>query len=267
MLWRSVMASDLEKALSKAKYVAFPLPHAKTGPTTILTFSDGFLHVVRNEHSCVPDPPVAVTEDPSVDVLAFQRKFGFSAKGLFGFFFKIFGYSNVDLEAKQIKSATVEMGGLSHVTIESGVFVDYLMGLAPRTSCYRDLFDERNLTIVAALRASTFAYIFQNQAGATVKFALPEATQMFKTDAAVDVQVDQGGTVRVTAPRYVGMITWDGAKIRKEVERAQRARRGIRLTGQPYRAADLVDNALTQAQVRSLQLRSMGISPTRKKER
>jgi len=75
------MASDFEKALAKAKYVALPLPRAKTGPTTILTFSDGFLHVVRNEHSCVPDPPVAVTDDPSVDVLAFQRKFSFSAKG------------------------------------------------------------------------------------------------------------------------------------------------------------------------------------------
>jgi hypothetical protein len=146
------MASDLEKSLARAKYVALPLPHTKTGPTTILTFSDGFLHVVRNERSCVPDPPVAVTEDPSVDVLAFQRKFSFSAKGLLGFFFKAFGHANVDLEAKQIRSATVELGGLSHVTIESGAFVDYLLTLVPTTPCYRDLSDERNLTIVAALR-------------------------------------------------------------------------------------------------------------------
>jgi hypothetical protein len=261
------MASDLEKALARAKYVALPLPHAKTGPTTILTFSDGFLHVVRNEHSCVPDPPVAVTDDPSVDVLAFQRKFSFSAKGLLGFFLKIFGDSKVELEAKHIRSATVELGGLSHVTIESGAFVDYLLSLDPITPCFRDLFDERNLTIVAALRAGTFAYTFQNQAGANVEFTLPEATQMFKTDASVDVQVDKRGTVRVTAPRYVGIITWDGAKIQKEVERAQRARRGIRLTGQRYRALDPVDYALKPAEVRSLQLRSMGISPERKKGR
>jgi len=108
-----------------------------------------------------------------------------------GFFLKAFGQSNVDLEAKLIRSATVELGGLSHVTIESGALVDYLLTLAPTTPCYRDLFDERNLTIVAALRAGTFAYTFQNQAGATVKFMLPEATQMFKTDASVDVQVEQ----------------------------------------------------------------------------
>lgn len=261
------MASDLEKALARAKYVALPLPHAKTGPTTILTFSDGFLHVVRNERSCVPDPPVAVTDDPSVDVLAFQRKFSFSAKALLGFFFKGFGHANVDLEAKQIRSATVELGGLAHVTIESGAFIDYLLTLTPTTPCYRDLFDERNLTIVAALRAGTFAYTFQNQAGATVKFMLPEATQMFKTDASVDVQIDQSGTIRVTASRYVGVITWNGAKIHKEVERAQRARRGIRLAGPLYRPVDPVDYALTAAEVRSLQLRSLGIASKRKKAR
>jgi hypothetical protein len=258
------MASELEKALSKAKYVAFPLPRARTGPTTILTFSDGFLHVVRNEHSCVPDPPVKVTDDPSVDLLAFQQKFSFSAKGVLGFFLKVFGHSNLDLEAKQIRSATVELGGLSHVTIESGAFVDYLLSLAPTTPCYRDLFDDRNLTIVAALRAGTFAYTFQNQAGTTVEFTLPEATQVFKTDASVDVQVEQSGKVRVTAPRYVGMITWDGAKIQKEVERARRARRGIHLTGAPYRAVDPIDYALRPSEVRSLQLRSMGISPSKR---
>lgn len=257
------MASDLETALSKAKYVAFPLPHARTGPTTILTFSDGFLHVVRNESSCVPDPPVSVTTDPSADMLAFQRKFSFTAKGLMGFFMKLFGQSNVDLEANKISSATIEMGGLAHVTIETGAFVDYLLTLSPKSPCYRDLFDERNLTIVAALRASTFAYTFQNQAGATVKVALPEATQMFQTDASVHVQVDQSGAVRVTAPRYVGMITWDGAKIRKEVERARRARLGAHLTGRRYRPVDPVDNALTPAQVRALQLASMGIRKSR----
>jgi hypothetical protein len=261
------MSSDLEKALARAKYVALPLPRANTGPTAILTFSDGFLHIVRNEHSCVPDPPVAVTNDPSVDVLAFQRKFSFSAKGLLEFFYKIFGQSNVRLEARQIRSATVELGGLSHVTIESGAFVDYLLTLDPTTPCYRDLVDKRNLTIVAALRAGTFAYTFQNQAGATVEFTLPEATQMFKTDVSVDVQIDRGGTVRVTSPQYVGMITWDGTKIQKELERARRARLGIRLTGQPYRAADPVDYALTPEEVLSLRLRSMGIPPKRKKGR
>lgn len=259
------MANDLEKALARAKYVALPLPRAKTGPTTILTFSDGFLHVVRNEHSCAPDPPVAVTDDPSVDVLAFQQKFSFSTKELFGFFLKTFGHSNLALEAKHIRSATVELGGLSHVTIESGAFVDYLLTLVPTTNCYRDLFDERNLTIVAALRAGTFAYTFQNHTGATVQFTLSEATQMFKTDASVNVEVDQSGTVRVTAPRYVGMITWDGKKIQREVARARRARQGVHLAGRPYRPVDVVDYALAPADVRSLQLLSMGIRPKSKK--
>jgi hypothetical protein len=94
---------------------------------------------------------------------------------------------------------------------------------------------------------------------------LPEATQMFKTDASVDVQIDQSGTIRVTAPRYVGVITWNGTKIQKEVERARRARRGVHLAGPLYRPVDLVDCALTVAEVRSLQLRSLRIASKRKK--
>jgi hypothetical protein len=71
------MASDFEKVLEKAKYTALPLPRGKSGPTTVFAFNDGHLFIVRNQHSCLPDPPLSVTEDPAVDLLAFNKQFSF----------------------------------------------------------------------------------------------------------------------------------------------------------------------------------------------
>lgn len=69
------MSSGLEKALEKAKYSALPLPRAKSEPTTIFSFFEGHLFIMRNAHSCLPDPPVETTPDPSVHTLAFTREF------------------------------------------------------------------------------------------------------------------------------------------------------------------------------------------------
>ena len=75
------MASDLEKALERAKYTALPLPRTKSEPTTIFTFDDGQLYIVRNAHSCLPNPPIAVTIDPAVDTIMFTHQFSFEFKG------------------------------------------------------------------------------------------------------------------------------------------------------------------------------------------
>jgi hypothetical protein len=74
--------TDLEKALAKAKCTALPLPREKSGPTTIHSFHKGQLSVVREPGICLPNPPLEVTVDHSVDTLQFQREFEFSQREL-----------------------------------------------------------------------------------------------------------------------------------------------------------------------------------------
>src|SRR5690242_17141560 len=121
-----LMATDFEKALEKAKYSALPIPRSKSGPTTIFAFTDGHLFIVRNQHSCLPDPPLSIIEDPAVDLLAFSRQFNFQLKGFVAFLAKIFGKATAqtELEIKSVRSASVQLGGLAHCTIETGVLVD-----------------------------------------------------------------------------------------------------------------------------------------------
>ena len=65
------------------------------------TFHDGQLLIVRDPGSCLPDPPLKVTEDRSADTLQFQREFEFSLKGIISFLAKIFtlGKAKAELEA------------------------------------------------------------------------------------------------------------------------------------------------------------------------
>ena len=67
--------TDLEKVLAQAKYTALPLPREKSAPTTIYSFHDGQLFIVRDAHTCLPDPPLKVADDNAVDTLQFQREF------------------------------------------------------------------------------------------------------------------------------------------------------------------------------------------------
>jgi hypothetical protein len=200
------MSSELEKALEKAKYSALPLPRAKSEPTTIFSFFEGHLFVVRNAHTCLPIPPLEVTPDPSVDTLTFTREFKFEFKAIVSFLLKIFGAGNAsaDLGTRDVHSATIVLGGLSHHTIETGVLVDYLLKLDPKSACMRDIGNSSNFLIVAALQASTFTSTFKNEKGATVKFSGPEANSMFKADASMDVQVTQQGQIVVNSPCYIG---------------------------------------------------------------
>ncbi len=252
------MASELEKALDRAKYAALPLPRSKSEPTTIYSFTDGHLFIVRNPHTCLPDPPLSVTTDPAVDTMEFTREFNFQLKGILGFLAKQFGIGNAksELEVKNIKTATVQMGGLAHHTIETGVLIDYLLQQKPST-CLGDVLDKDHFTIVAALQVKTFTYTFKNSKGVAVSLSAPEANGLFKVDASVDVQISSEGKVVVSAPAYVGVVTWDGGQIKKELEKA-RKQAGMR-TLRPRRIPGALENALNPQEIYRRQLASMGV--------
>jgi hypothetical protein len=110
--------TDLEKVLAQAQYTALPLPGEKSSQTTIYSFHEGQLLIVRDPHTCLPDPPLKVTEDRAVDALQFQREFSFNLKGIVSFFVKIFslGKAKGEFEAKKVSSATVVMGGPVWIT-------------------------------------------------------------------------------------------------------------------------------------------------------
>jgi hypothetical protein len=215
--------TDLEKVLAQAKYTALPLPREKSAPTTIYSFHDGQLFIVRDAHTCLPDPPLNITVDNAVDTLQFQREFQFNFKGIVSFFVKIFnlGKAKAEFEAKSISSATVVMGGLQHETIQTGALIDFLMDSKP-TSCFRDVQDKDNFTVIAALKAASFTYSFHNEKGASISLTLPEAQGLFQADASVSVSLTQDGKVVVNAPRYVGVVSWKGDTIAKELAKARK---------------------------------------------
>lgn len=215
--------SDLEKVLAKAKYTALPLPREKSGPTTIYSFHDGQLLIVRDPGTCLPNPPLKVTEDRAVDTIQFEREFEFNLEGIVSFLANIFGLGKAksEFKAKSVSSATVVMGGLQHETIETGVLIDFLLN-HQRDSCLRDILDEDNLTVVAALKAATFTYAFRNSKGASVTLGLPEVEGLFKADASVSVSITEDGKALVNAPRYVGVVSWKGDEIEKELKKARK---------------------------------------------
>jgi hypothetical protein len=267
------MANDFEKAIEEAKYSALPLPRSKSDPTTIFQFTDGHLTIVRNPHSCLPDPPIAVTEDPSVSLLTFSRTFNFELKGIVGFVAKIFGLGSAkaDLDVKSVRKATVELGGLSHHTIETGVLMEYLADQKLSTTCMHDILDKDHFTVVAALKANTFTYQFSNSTGVVVNFTGPEAKGLFQASANVDVQVGSDGKIVVTSPTYIGYVAWDGNRIAKELQKAKApARLGIGAAKKPVTILQpfvnaspstirLVESALTPDELRRRRLTSMGI--------
>jgi hypothetical protein len=257
--------TDLEKVLAKAQYTALPLPREKSAPTTVYSFHEGQLFVVRNPHTCLPDPPLTVSEDRAVDTLQFQREFGFNLKGIVSFVVKIFslGQAKGEFEAKNVSSATVVMGGLQHETIQTGDLIDFLLA-AQRNSCLRDILDKNNFTVVAALKASTFTYTFKNSKGATIDLSLPEAEGLFKTDASVAVSVTNGGKVVVNAPRYVGVVSWKGDTIATQLEKARRfAAGGPALVG--YEAPGPFAFAASLADIENVRAATLPSRPAKKK--
>jgi hypothetical protein len=240
--------ADLEKVLAKAKYKALPLPREKSGPTTIYSFHKGQLSIVRQAGVCLPDPPLHVTEDPSVDTLQFQREFEFNLKGIVSFLTKIFslGKAQAQFEAKSVSSATVVMGGLGHDTIETGALIDFLMD-HKRDSCLQNILDKDNFTVVAALKAATFTYTFHDSKGASVSLSLPEVEGLFKADASVSVSLTEDGKVVVNAPRYVGVVSWNGNQIEKELKKARKF--AAQPSFAPYQAPDPFALAATVAQI------------------
>ena len=257
------MSSELEKALEKAKYSALPLPRAKSEPTTVFSFTEGHLFIVRNAHTCLPDPPLAVTPDPTADTLTFSRQFSFQLKAVVSFILKIFGAgnANAELEANDVKSATVVLGGLSHHTIATGELIDYLVQQEktdPRSPCMRDLKNKSNFLIVAALRAKSFTYTFKNQKGITVKFSAPAINSMFKVDTSVDIQTTTEGSIVVNAPCYVGVVTWDGKRIAQEIDKAQKFASGKAFRA--YKAPSVFQIANEPSEVAASRLASLGVS-------
>jgi hypothetical protein len=243
--------ADLDKVLAKAKYTALPLPREKSGPTTIYSFHDGQLFIVREPGACLPNPPLKITEDHAVDTLQFQREFEFSLKGIVSFLLKIFslGKAKTEFEAKSVSSATVVMGGLQHETIETGVLIDFLMN-HQRDTCLRDILEKNNLTVVAALKAATFTYAFRNSKGATVSLTLPEIEGIFKTDAIVSVSRTEDGKAVVNAPRYVGVVSWRGDQIEKELKKARKFASRLSLAG--YQPPGPFALAATLAEIRQV---------------
>jgi hypothetical protein len=202
----------------------------------------------------------------------FTREFSFDLKGIVGFFAKIFGVGGAksELEVARVRNATVQLGGLSHHTIETGALVDYLRNLKPATSCFRDILDKDHLTLVAALKVKTFTYAFSDSSGAVVKFAGAEAEGLFKLDASVDVKVASDGKIVVTSPTYVGYVAWDGQRIANELEKAKvsvplkipGARKPVML--EPFANAlpstiTLLEKALSPLELRQRRFASMGI--------
>lgn len=251
------MSTELEKALKKARYTALPLPRGKTGPTTIIAFRNGQLYVVRNAAACLP---LTVTPDPAVDTIQFSRNFSFNLGGIVSFLANLFGIGKAkgDLEVRQVKSATIQLGGLSHETIQTGEMVDYLLNLQ-ESGCRRDLLANDHLTIVAALKAASFRFTFKTEKGVTVKLSAEEATGLFKADASVSVGVAESGEIVVTAPAYVGVVTWDGRTMVKEIERARKAAARPAVRRVTAAAADVWSRAASPDAVGALRLASLGI--------
>lgn len=138
----------------------------KNGPTTVFGFIDGQPYIVRDAHTCLPNPPIQVTVDPAVDVVAFNRQFSFDLTGITRFLVSVFslGKAKTQLEMKRVKSASVQMGGLAHHTIQTGEMLDYLLSSPGPKPAYRaDLLDKNHLTIVAALLAGQFTYRFTSE--------------------------------------------------------------------------------------------------------
>lgn len=270
------MPSDFERAIKQAKYSALPLPREKSDPTTIFEFTDGDLTIVRNPHTCLPDPPISVTEDRSVSLLSFNREFKFEVNGIVGFFAKIFGLgsSKADLEVKRVDKATVQLGGLSHHTIQTGELIDYLMSTKVSSTCLHSILDKDHFTIVAALKANTFTYQFSNSTGAVIKFTGPEAQGLLQVGANANVQVNSDGKIVVTAPTYVGYVAWDGHRIAQELEKAKKpipfgivGRKPSTTALLPFVNASpstitLVEKALSPDQLHQRRLNSMRIRDT-----
>jgi hypothetical protein len=255
------MATDLDKALAKAQYTALPLPRAKSGPTTIFGFENGHLYIVRNQSKCLPDPPLTISPDPSADMLVFTKEFSFGFNAVVSFILRLFGAGNAkaDLTAKRVKSATVQLGGLSHYTVETGALVDYLLAQNQATPCMRDITAKDHFTIIAALRAASFSYAFRNEAGATVKFTGPEANALFQVQADMSVSVTSEGKIVVSAPCYVGFIAWDGKRIEKELKKAKEFGAGKRFRG--YTAPTAFALASSSSEIEALRLQSMKSAP------
>src|SRR5262249_28789037 len=139
--------------------------------------------------------------------------------------------ANAELEANDVKSATVVLGSLSHHTIATGDLIDYLVKRDPKSPCIRDLTNKSNFSIVAALQAKSFTYTFKNQKGVTVTFSAPAIDSMFKVDANVSVNITSEGSVVVNSPCYIGVVTWDGKKIAQEIEKAKKFASGRAIRG------------------------------------
>jgi hypothetical protein len=180
---------------------------------------------------------------------------------------KVFGAgsANGELEARDVRSATIVPGGLSHHTIETGALIDYLLKLDPQSACIRDIRNASNFLIVAALQASTFTYTFKNEKGGAVKFSGPEANSMFKADASVDVQVSQQGQIVVNLPCYVGVVTWDGKRITQELERARKFAAGKAF--RKFVAPPVFEIANEPSDILARQRALLGVSKPNKRKR
>lgn len=266
------MATEFEKALERAKYSALPLPRANSAPTTVFAFSEGHLHIVRNPHTCLPDPPLATTVDPAVDTIAFTRQFAFELNGLSSFILKVFGIGSAkaELAVMDIASATVQMGGLSHHTIETGALVDYLLAAEP-TSCKRDVLDPDHFTILAALEATSFTYTFKTSKGVVVKLTAPQAQGLFQAEATISINVTEDGRIIVNSPRFVGVVTWDGRKIQKELEKARKASLFLRMRApgpsRRKRTPTALENAISPSVLRARQRASLPRTPAKQARR
>jgi hypothetical protein len=164
----------------------------------------------------------------------------------------------------------VQLGGLSHHTIETGALVDYLIDKKPSTTCMRDLLDKDHFTVVAALKANSFTYEFSDSQGATVKLTAPEVKGLFGADVSADIQIASDGKIVVTSPTYVGYVAWDGSRIAKELRKAKEP---IRMPLAPTRPTTslaafakaspstitLVENAVSPSELYERRLASMGI--------
>jgi hypothetical protein len=263
------MATELEKALARSGYVALPLAREGCEPTSVLGFERGQLYVVRNPHKSFPNPPIEITESGSVDAFNLDREFSFKIDGMATFILSTLGIGSAraELEASSVRSATVRMSGLVHHNVETGELIQYLLTHdAASAPAIRDVLDPDHMTVVAALSAETFAYTFRTGGGVVVKLSAPEAEQLFKANANIQVSTSSSGSVVVSSRRFVGVLLWSGKKFAQEMKKAREATRSPALRSSP-RVSSPTAGAVSAAELTEKQLASFGVTRARSQKK
>ena len=94
-----------------------------------------------------------------------------------------------------------------------------------------------------------------------MSLSLPEVEGIFKSDASVSVSVTTDGKAVVNAPRYVGVVSWKGNEIEKEMKKAQQFATRPALVG--YKPPAVFALAASLAEILEVREASLSKVPTK----